>query len=238
MGGLKLVCVPMFYSVILGIVASYARFPKLGIMIVVWGASKKFSTLAGGVIEIESELILKAKSCKEKKEVDMVVYRGKLNYEIKHEIVILFLLKPVLLLAGPIVLTIRSDSLIVGYDFNSQTESEMKSSLVDFPPHTPSDPKATLLMTRSPAMRLWLAAVVCIALVVIKKCEHFVALLTKLTLVVGGGIGSSYNFSCVGLVLGRFDCTLYCQIEGDDATATFASSLGISSSNLGDDSTA
>lgn len=49
---------------------------------------------------------------------------------------------------------------------------------------------------------------------------------------------SSYNFSCVGLVLGRFDCTLYCQIEGDDATATFASSLGISSSNLGDDSTA
>ena len=35
---------------------------------------------------------------------------------------ILFLLKPVLLLAGPIVLTIRSDGLIVGYDFNSQTE--------------------------------------------------------------------------------------------------------------------
>ncbi|KAK9178227.1 hypothetical protein WN943_027417 [Citrus x changshan-huyou] len=64
--------------------------------------------------------------------------------------------------------------------------------------------------------RLWLAAVVCIALVVIKKCEHFVALLTKLTLVVGGGIG----------------------VRSDDATATFASSLGISSSNLGDDSTA
>ncbi|KDO49850.1 hypothetical protein CISIN_1g036774mg [Citrus sinensis] len=37
--------------------------------------------------------------------------------------------------------------------------------------------------------RLWLAAVVCIALLVIKKCEHFVALLTNLTPVVWGGIG-------------------------------------------------